>query len=163
MRRIKKYGNRRLYDTESSAYVNLEQLADLIRAGEEVRVEDAKTGEDLTAPVLLQVLLEAEGAIALFPPGLLHRLVRATGQTPYHHLALQQLATGMRLLDAQMAQIEKQLGWMAGRSAPPPPPRPETEPAPPPAEAAPERPEEDLDALRARLAALEARLDGRKR
>ena len=45
---IKKYGNRRLYDTAGSRYVNLDDLAELVRAGKEVRVVDAKTGRDLT-------------------------------------------------------------------------------------------------------------------
>ncbi len=55
---IKKYGNRRLYDTAGSRYVNLDDLAAHIRAGREVRVVDAKTGKDLTRVVLTQIITE---------------------------------------------------------------------------------------------------------
>ena len=55
---IKKYGNRRLYDTTSSRYVNLEDLAGHIRAGREVQVVDAKSGQDLTRVILTQIITE---------------------------------------------------------------------------------------------------------
>lgn len=55
---IKKYGNRRLYDTEKSGYINLEQVAQLIREGQEVQVVDAKTGEDLTRHVMTQIIVD---------------------------------------------------------------------------------------------------------
>jgi len=55
---IKKYGNRRLYDTAGSRYVNLDDLAALVRAGKEVRVVDAKTGRDLTRVILTQIITE---------------------------------------------------------------------------------------------------------
>jgi len=55
---IKKYENRRVYDTSKSRYVNLEDLAELIREGADVQVVDAKTGEDLTRVTLTQIILE---------------------------------------------------------------------------------------------------------
>ena len=55
---IKKYGNRRLYDTAGSRYVNLDDLAAHVRAGREVRVVDAKTGQDLTRVTLTQIITE---------------------------------------------------------------------------------------------------------
>ncbi len=55
---IRKYGNRRLYDTSASRYVNLEDVAALIRKGVELEVVDAKTGEDLTRVVLTQIIVE---------------------------------------------------------------------------------------------------------
>jgi polyhydroxyalkanoate synthesis repressor PhaR len=55
---IKKYGNRRLYDTSSSTYVNLEDLAKMIRNGKDVQVVDAGTGEDLTRVTLTQIIVE---------------------------------------------------------------------------------------------------------
>jgi polyhydroxyalkanoate synthesis repressor PhaR len=55
---IKKYPNRRLYNTSSRTYVNLEDIAALIRRGEEIQVVDAKTGEDLTRVVLTQIIVE---------------------------------------------------------------------------------------------------------
>jgi len=64
---VKKYGNRRLYDTSDSRYITLENLADKVRQGAEVQVVDAKTGEDLTAPTLTQILIEGRGAGRLLP------------------------------------------------------------------------------------------------
>jgi polyhydroxyalkanoate synthesis repressor PhaR len=55
---IKKYGNRRLYDTSASRYVNLEEIAAMVRNGKDVQVVDAKTGEDLTRTTLMQVIAE---------------------------------------------------------------------------------------------------------
>ena len=60
---IKKYGNRRLYDSARSRYINLEELAAIIRAGEAVQVVDAKTNEDLTHEVLMQVVLTNKVAV----------------------------------------------------------------------------------------------------
>lgn len=66
---IKKYANRRLYDTSSSSYVTLEHLAQLVKSGVEFVVQDAKTGEDLTRSVLTQIIYEqetkGEGALPL--------------------------------------------------------------------------------------------------
>lgn len=73
---VKKYSNRRLYDTDRSRYVTLEELAERIRAGEDVRVVDAKTGADLTQPVLAQIILESRGAAKLLPASLLMQLIR---------------------------------------------------------------------------------------
>lgn len=72
---IKKYSNRRLYDTQQSKYITLDELAAKIREGDEVRVVDAKTGDDLTQPTLTQLILESPTA-RLLPVGLLHRLLR---------------------------------------------------------------------------------------
>jgi len=73
---VKKYGNRRLYDTEASNYITLEELAEKIRQGREVQVVDAKTGRDLTQPTLAQIILESRGAAKLLPVSLLVRLIR---------------------------------------------------------------------------------------
>jgi len=73
---IKKYGNRRLYDTAHSRYITLEELADIIRGGEDVRVVDAKTGEDLTTGTLAQIIIEGRGAARLLPVPLLVQLIR---------------------------------------------------------------------------------------
>lgn len=173
MRTIKKYSNRRLYDTEASSYINLESLAELIREGEVVQVVDAKSGEDLTHTVLLQVILETPGLKGLFPPGFLHRIVRYSGSAGPHQAVLQQVGVGMQMLEAQMARFESQFGWMSGGprggrassgvapAASPPAEADEDQGEPAPAEA-PSGSEGDpeLDALRARLAALESRLSG---
>jgi polyhydroxyalkanoate synthesis repressor PhaR len=78
---IKKYGNRRLYDTAGSRYVNLEDLAAHIRAGKEVRVVDAKTGQDLTRVVLTQIITEdAKGKPTGLPLELLRQLIIASDE-----------------------------------------------------------------------------------
>ena len=57
---IKKYANRRLYNTSTSTYVTLEDLAEMVKKGDEFTVQDAKTGEDITHPVLTQIIFELE-------------------------------------------------------------------------------------------------------
>jgi polyhydroxyalkanoate synthesis repressor PhaR len=73
---VKKYGNRRLYDTAESRYITLEELAQKVRGGDEVRVLDAKTEQDLTQATLAQIILESRGAAKLLPVPLLTQLVR---------------------------------------------------------------------------------------
>jgi polyhydroxyalkanoate synthesis repressor PhaR len=73
---IKKYGNRRLYDTADSRYITLEELADRVRAGEHVTVVDAKTDHDLTQQTLAHIILESRGAAKLLPVPLLEQLIR---------------------------------------------------------------------------------------
>jgi polyhydroxyalkanoate synthesis repressor PhaR len=72
---VKKYSNRRLYDTEDSRYITLEELAQKVRRGSDVRVVDAKTGDDLTQATLTQIILESDAA-RLLPVSLLTQLVR---------------------------------------------------------------------------------------
>jgi polyhydroxyalkanoate synthesis repressor PhaR len=79
---IKRYANRKLYDTEAKRYVTLEDLAEFVRQGEDVRVVDHATGEDLTSQTLLQVVFEEEKKIGgLLPQVFLTRLIRAGGST----------------------------------------------------------------------------------
>ena len=73
---IKKYSNRRLYDTSRSQYITLDELATLIRDGEDVQVQDAKSGEDLTQAVLAQIIIESRGAAKLLPTSMLTQLIR---------------------------------------------------------------------------------------
>jgi polyhydroxyalkanoate synthesis repressor PhaR len=73
---VKKYSNRRLYDTEGSRYITLEELAEKIRLGADVKVLDAKSNEDLTQVTLTQVILESRGAARLLPVPLLLQLIR---------------------------------------------------------------------------------------
>lgn len=75
---VKKYGNRRLYDTRESRYVNLEQLVELFGADEQLQVLDAVSGDDLTEKTLRQAILadESKRKIALVPPDLLRALIR---------------------------------------------------------------------------------------
>jgi len=73
---IKKYGNRRLYDTDDSRYVTLDELAAKIRAGAELRVVDAQSGEDLTQATLTQIVLETGHAARFLPVQLLTQMIR---------------------------------------------------------------------------------------
>jgi polyhydroxyalkanoate synthesis repressor PhaR len=73
---IKKYGNRRLYDTGDSRYITLEELATKVRSGIDVRVLDAQTSDDLTQATLAQIILESGSAARVLPVGLLTQLVR---------------------------------------------------------------------------------------
>ncbi len=73
---VKKYGNRRLYDTEASRYVTLEEVEVRVRRGDDVEVIDAKTGRDLTQSTLAQIILESRGAARLLPVPLLRQLIR---------------------------------------------------------------------------------------
>ena len=76
---IKKYGNRRLYDTSTSQYVNLEEIAARVRNGKQVRVVDAKTGQDLTRLTLTQIIVEdAKGGPGGLPLELLRQLIVAS-------------------------------------------------------------------------------------
>ena len=75
MRIIKKYSNRRLYDTETSSYITLDELAGTIRSGIDVQVVDAKSGDDLTQGTLAQIVVET-GAARLLPTPLLTQMIR---------------------------------------------------------------------------------------
>jgi polyhydroxyalkanoate synthesis repressor PhaR len=78
---IKKYGNRRLYDTATSRYVNLDDLAAHVRAGREVRVVDAQSGQDLTRVVLTQIITEdAKDKPTGLPLELLRQLIIASDE-----------------------------------------------------------------------------------
>ncbi|WP_046060292.1 polyhydroxyalkanoate synthesis repressor PhaR [Paracidovorax citrulli] len=77
---IKKYPNRRLYDTSTSTYITLAEVKQLVIDGEEVAVRDAKTGEDLTRSILLQVILEEEaGGAPMFTEAVLANIIRFYG------------------------------------------------------------------------------------
>lgn len=77
---VKKYANRRLYNTDTSTYVTLEDLAEMVRAERDFVVYDAKTGEDLTHAVLTQIIVDQESrGTSLLPIGFLRQLIRFYG------------------------------------------------------------------------------------
>jgi polyhydroxyalkanoate synthesis repressor PhaR len=80
---IKKYANRRLYNTGTSTYVTLEDLASMVKAGEDFLVHDAKTGEDITRQVLAQIIFEQENkeGQSLLPIAFLRQLIRFYGDS----------------------------------------------------------------------------------
>jgi len=109
---IKKYANRRLYNTGSSSYVTLEDLSELVKAGEDFVVYDAKTGEDITRPVLTQIIFEAENSATgqnLLPIQFLRQLIRLYGDQmqsfvpSYLEMSLDGFSKQQERMRAQMA------------------------------------------------------------
>lgn len=129
---LKKYANRRLYDTERSVYVTLEAIAAMIRQGREVVVTDAQTDEDVTAFILTQIVLEeARKKNILLPVPLLHMMIRhgdrLLGEFFEKHLSqtLQNFLTYKSLADEQFQkwlQVGADLSQKTAR------PMPETNP-----------------------------------
>ena len=79
---IKKYANRRLYDTESSAYITLDRLALMVREGREFQVVDAKSGDDITRQVLTQIIVDEEaGGGTMLPINFLKQLIGLYGNS----------------------------------------------------------------------------------
>jgi polyhydroxyalkanoate synthesis repressor PhaR len=79
---IKKYANRRLYDTESSSYITLDRLAEMVREGREFEVVDAKTGEDITRQVLTQIIVDEEArGSTMLPVNFLKQLIGLYGNS----------------------------------------------------------------------------------
>jgi polyhydroxyalkanoate synthesis repressor PhaR len=154
---IKKYGNRRLYDTAGSRYVNLEDIAALIREGRELKVVDAKTGQDLTRVTLTQIITEdAKDKPTGLPLELLRQLIIASDEvrqefvmwylkSAFDTYQKVQDAVQSRLGEVQSAilspvdMMKQFLGTAAA------PQKVETEP--------------EMNALRKRVAELEARLE----
>ena len=102
---IKKYANRRLYNTGTSTYVTLEDLASMVKKGEDFVVYDAKTGEDITRSVLTQIIFEQEnkeGAQNLLPIAFLRQLIRFYGDS------MQMLVP--RFLEQSMSSLTKEQG-----------------------------------------------------
>jgi polyhydroxyalkanoate synthesis repressor PhaR len=87
IRTIKKYPNRRLYDTQTSSYVTLSELKKLVMAAAPLLVLDAKTGEDLTRAILLQIILEEETAgVPMFSEAVLSNIIRFYGHAMQGHM-----------------------------------------------------------------------------
>jgi len=85
---IKKYENRRLYDTAASRYINLDDVARMVREGVDVQVVDARSGEDLTRVILTQVIMEdAKGHESGLPLDLLRKLIVASDRATHDFLS----------------------------------------------------------------------------
>jgi polyhydroxyalkanoate synthesis repressor PhaR len=166
---IKKYGNRRLYDTTQSRYITLDDLAAIIRSGATIKVVEASTERDITRQVLTQVILEQQEALDMFPIELLLSIIRVQGtleQAPFAAFlgaATRQFIQHGSLWTQQMAAFLGAFapGFVPGAPQPqraqpagpePPPVEPEAEPEPP----AP--PASDLRSLRQRMDALLGKL-----
>lgn len=84
---IKKYPNRRLYDTATSTYITLAEVKQLVMERENVVVKDAKTGDDLTRAIFLQIILEEEaGGAPMFTEAMLANIIRFYGHTMQGHM-----------------------------------------------------------------------------
>ena len=82
LRLIKKYPNRRLYDTKTSSYITLADVKQMVLKQEEFQVVDAKSGDDLTRAILLQIILDEEsGSVPMFSSDLLSQMIRSYGST----------------------------------------------------------------------------------
>ncbi|MES2473038.1 MAG: polyhydroxyalkanoate synthesis repressor PhaR [Pseudomonadota bacterium] len=107
---IKKYANRRLYNTQTSSYVTLDHLAAMVKEGTEFEVQDARTGDDITRSVLTQIIFEEEAkGQSLLPIKFLRQLIRFYGDS------LQTFVPGY--LDMSMDSFTKNQGAMRDRIA----------------------------------------------
>ena len=161
---IKRYSNRKLYDTQESRYVTLDEIEEMIRAGKEISVVDAASGEDLTSVTLTQIILEAErNHRGNLPAAFLHQLIKH-GEAWQDFIqrslrsSLENVTTSQREMDRVFREWAARAGW--GAMVPRADARNDAD--------APERPREaeklrdEVALLRERLRALEERLERRK-
>ncbi|CAM3053479.1 hypothetical protein SPAN111604_01400 [Sphingomonas antarctica] len=169
---IKKYANRRLYNTESSSYITLDHLAKLTREGRDFKVLDAKSDEDITHGVLTQIIMDEESrGETLLPPAFLRQLIAMYGDS-MQALVPQYLEASMTAFRRNQAQFNDAMKgafeggpfaeiakrnlamFEAATTAFQPKVKGESAPAP---TAAPQT--DDVTALKAQLAEMQARLD----
>jgi polyhydroxyalkanoate synthesis repressor PhaR len=114
---IKKYANRRLYNTDTSTYVTLEDLAEMVRSERDFVVYDAKTGEDLTHSVLTQIIVEQESrGTNLLPIGFLRQLIRFYGDS-MQKLVPSYLEFSLDSLTRQQEQYRRRFAHAFGTAA----------------------------------------------
>jgi polyhydroxyalkanoate synthesis repressor PhaR len=115
---VKKYANRRLYNTESSSYITLENLAEMVRQGRHFVVYDAKTGEDITRSVLTQIIVEEEGkGRAMLPTGFLRQLIGFYGDS-MQGLVPNYLEKAMEVFAQQQEQVRATVQQTVGNLFP---------------------------------------------
>lgn len=154
---IKKYGNRRLYDSTHSRYVNLDEVAQMVRDGRDVHVADAVTGEDLTRAVLTQIVVEqAKSDDSAFPLDVLRQMVAASGRVT-NEAALKYMRAVFDMYQNAYRVVSPVVPANVAAS---PPPTTTPSAATPPA-AAPER-RLEVDALKRRIDELESVVSGIK-
>jgi polyhydroxyalkanoate synthesis repressor PhaR len=112
---IKKYANRRLYNTGTSTYVTLEDLAAMVKSGEDFVVYDAKSGEDITRSVLAQIIFEQENkeGQSLLPITFLRQLIRFYGDS-MQMLVPRFLETSMQSFSQQQGKFRDQMAQAFG-------------------------------------------------
>ena len=149
---LKKYENRRLYDTSNSRYINLDEIAQLIREGRDVQVIDAATGEDITRPVLTQIIMDqAKEPDSAFPLDILRQMILASGRAT-HESALKYMKAmfdlyqnAYRVMSPPMSPFDFMRGAAASPTAEGPPAPPSSVP-----------PEGEVDGLKRRIEELES-------
>jgi len=157
---IKRYANRKLYDQGRSRYVTLEELAEMIRKGREIRVVDAVSGEDLTSQTLAQIILEvARGRGTGLPVAFLHQLIQH-GES-WQSFVQESLQASLQGLVASQREAQRILhewgtraGWWPSVAPEAPPKASATE------DVAAAGLREEVAALKKRLRELESRLGG---
>jgi polyhydroxyalkanoate synthesis repressor PhaR len=159
---IKRYSNRKLYDTQESRYVTLEELEELIRAGKEISVVDVSTGEDLTSVTLAQIILESErNHRATLPTGFLHQLIKH-GEAWQDFVqksfksSLEGILTSQRETDRVFREWASRAGWLQPPTSPEP--RNDRRADVPETDAL----REEMAVLREQLRALEDRLEKKR-
>ncbi len=158
---IKRYSNRKLYDTQESRYVTLEELEELIRAGKEISVVDVSTGEDLTSVTLAQIILENErNRRAALPTAFLHQLIKhgeAWQEFVQRSLksSLDGIMSSQREADRVLREWAARAGWLHGTSG-----EPKTDKRGDSADADALR--DEVATLREQLRALEERLEKKR-
>ena len=157
---IKRYSNRKLYDTEESRYVTLDEIEEMIRAGKEIAVVDAASGDDLTSVTLTQIILENErNHRANLPAAFLHQLIKhGEGWQDFFQRSMRASLEGVvgsqRDMEKVFREWAQRAGWgLGGPEAPPK--RDTTEPEG-------DKLRDEVSALRDRLRSLEERLQKRK-
>ena len=159
---IKRYSNRKLYDTQESRYVTLEEIEEMIRAGREISVVDAASGEDLTSVTLTQIILENERTRrASLPAAFLHQLIKhGESWQDFVQKSMRASLEGMVSSQRDMERIFRdwslRAGWGTMGAA-----SPAAEPKRDGGDDA-DKLREEVTALRDRLRSLEERLQKRK-
>jgi polyhydroxyalkanoate synthesis repressor PhaR len=176
---IKKYANRRLYDTESSSYITLERLAEMVRQKREFKVVDARSGEDITHNVLTQIIMDEESrGETLLPVSFLRQIIGLYGGGQMQSMLPQYLEASLEAFQRNQSQMRDALagaftanpfaelarrnmelfqsaaGGLAPSGAAPAGPAPAAESPPG---------DDELERLRAQLADLQAKVEKLKR
>lgn len=111
---IKKYANRRLYNTAKSSYVTLDHLAEMVRDGQDFVVRDAKTGEDITRSVLTQIIFEEEAkGASMLPTNFLRQIISLYGDS-LQSVVPGYLEASMETFAKHQEEMREQVGRMFG-------------------------------------------------
>ena len=157
---IKRYSNRKLYDTQESRYVTLEEIEEMIRGGREITVVDASSGDDLTSVTLTQIILENERARrSALPSAFLHQLIKhGEAWQDFVQRSMRSSMEGIVSSQREMERIFREWTTRAGWGTP----ASRSEPRRDAPESDGDKLREEVATLRERLRALEERLEKRK-